>query len=832
MIKEKILTNGLKVLSYKKNSYPVVSIQLYVRIGGALENDNESGFSHLTEHLVFKSTKKFPDNSVMQTSAWLGGNINAYTEYDSTCFFITLPSKHLEKGLEIISELVMNANFNDEEFYKEKQVVIQEKYQYEDDPEDSFIEAIAKDYFTKNRYGKPILGEYKILENAKPQQLRDFYKKYYRPNNAFLLVTGDFEENTLYKKTEKYFGNWTKKAIKKIPYQNDDWKSGFRFVKKDIQDDYLGFVFPELSEKNPESHILSAAFSMFAGGKKSRLYERLFTKEQLIDAIKIQSLAGVNDGISIIMVLPKNGASLTKIFDIFIEERNKILKNGFTIEELSDYKKEQIFNFRYSKEYMENLGMSIGMEEILSTYKNYDKFPEKISSITLKKLNEVVKKYLVDDKLSIYQMGKNKLNYKKKKSLIKTDRIFAKDVWENQITSGAKLIFKKVKNAETVGIAITLPISQFNEYKGIRGINATTATMLLYGNQKRSYEEILNYTRKNGIAITVSSKTDCTTIKAKCFKEDLSKTFDILSDILFTSTFPKKHFENIQKTKISLLKKIKNYPQYYSLKLWKEFYFGKESNMLGMENSATAMKKISLSKVKDWYKTHYLAQNMNIAVVGDFDFSEVYSYIDEYFNKFKRIDYSVEKKVIYKEPEENFKIKRNNLTQAYVNIGGNAPKFDEKNSVAFFILSEILGGNADPILFNEIREKRSWAYAIDLDYEKTDLIGFFLINAIVENKFYNQTVDTIVEILTKGIDKKLISDYLPKIKTYIKGQRILAEEGVLTLASALSNILFLNKDYQYHINWQKRLDAVSTEDIMDVAKEYFTKDKLFTSVLR
>ena len=337
MIKENILENGLKIISYQKKSNPLVSIQLYIRIGTAQEKDNESGFAHLTEHLVFKSTKKYPNNKIMETAAWLGGNINAYTEYDSTCFYITLPSNQLEKGMEIISELGINANFSDEEFYNEKQIVIQEKNQYDDDPEDSFVETIAKTYFKKNRYGKPILGETKSLNSAKPEELRKFYKKYYRPNNAFLLISGDFEEDKLLQTVKKYFGDWKQKKVVKIPYYQDSWKSGFHFIKKNIEDDYLAFVFPELSGRDFASYPLSAALNIFAGGKKSRLYKRLFIKEQLIDGIKIHSLAGINNGISIIIIIPKNGADLEKIIDIFNEELQKIRQYGFALEPLPIY---------------------------------------------------------------------------------------------------------------------------------------------------------------------------------------------------------------------------------------------------------------------------------------------------------------------------------------------------------------------------------------------------------------------------------------------------------------------------------------------------------------
>ncbi len=801
-------------------------------MGAALETDNESGYSHLTEHLVFKSTKKFPDNKIMETAAWIGGNINAYTEFDSTCFYITLPADKLEQGIEIISELGQNANFNDEEFYSEKQVVLQEKYQYEDDTEDSFIENIAKHYFDKNRYGKPILGTKESLNNATPQKLRDFYNKYYRPNNSFLVITGDFQAKTLYKTVEKYFGNWKKKKVNKIPYQKDNWKSGFKFFKKSIEDNYLAFVFPEFNENDKNSWFLSAAINMFASGKKSRLYKRLFIKEQLVDSIKIQSIAGVNDGISIIIVIPKNKASLNRIIDVFYEELEKVIKTGFTQDELEKYKKEQIYNFRYSKEYMEALAMSIGMEEVLSSYKNFEKYTEHINAITLENVSEISRKYMTEETLYIYQTGKNKIEYKRRKPLLSSSKIIPKDVWETQIASGTKIIFKKSDKSETVGIAVSLPVSQLYEDVQHRGINSFTLAMLLYGNQKRNYEDFLNYARDNGIAVSVSARMDSSLIKIKCFKENIDKAINLLSDMLFLPTFPKEHFENLKNTNLSMLSKIKNYPNYYSVRLWKEFYFGKNSNLISSEGLASTIKKISLKKIKEWYHTHYIPQNMNIAVVGDFNFEKVYSFLEENFNTQPYRDYRHSKKIILSIPEKRYKEKNINLTQAYINFGGKGLTLQDKNQTAFAVLSQILGGNADPILFKEIREKRSWAYSVDFDIVKTTDLGYFLINAIVEKKYYKKTISLIKEILTNQIDKNLVDYYLPRLKTYIKGQKIMDEESVLSQAISLSQLSSIGKDYSYYLNWEKRLNGVSTKMILDVSAKIFKEENFYVYVLR
>jgi len=302
-IKSKTLKNGLKIITAKDGSNPLISIQLYVRMGSCWETKEEAGFSHFTEHLLFKSTEKFPDGIISERASFLGGQLNAYTEFDSICFYLTLPSRFTDEGLDIISQLVLHSNYSDKDFSFERNVVIEELKQYRNDPEEFFIEEIPKYYLKKNPYRNPIIGNEEILNNATPNNLRSFYKKWVVPNNCFLVVSGDYD-NDLMTQIESYFSEWQ--------YS----------LQKDISNDYLAFVFPELSENNPDSHAQSLIIKAFAYGRNSQLYDRLFRKDKLIDTIKIHSLSGILNGMTILLILPKKNADLNKIIDSFLEVKS------------------------------------------------------------------------------------------------------------------------------------------------------------------------------------------------------------------------------------------------------------------------------------------------------------------------------------------------------------------------------------------------------------------------------------------------------------------------------------------------------------------------------
>ena len=185
--------DNLKIIYAIDKTNPVVSVQLFIKTGSAKENDNEAGYSHLLEHLVFKSTDKYPANSINDKAAEIGSSINAYTEYDLTCFSINTLSEYVNIAIELLLELAFKSNFNDYDFKNERKVVLEEMKQYQNDPEDFFIEQIPPIVLKNNPYSKSIIGNKNSLLNATADDLRAFYKKHYKTENAFLCIAGDIE---------------------------------------------------------------------------------------------------------------------------------------------------------------------------------------------------------------------------------------------------------------------------------------------------------------------------------------------------------------------------------------------------------------------------------------------------------------------------------------------------------------------------------------------------------------------------------------------------------------------------------------------------------------
>ncbi len=200
----KILTNGLEVISVQDSSNAVLCLQLYIRTGSVQENKNQRGYSHFIEHLSFKSTLDFPSNGISRYASGLGGMLNAFTDFDCTCYYLMLPSEKLKEGLHILAELAFKSTFSKEDVETEKDIILEEIKQYQNDPETDFLDYIQSTYYQKSPLKYPILGNPDSVSQADFAALSRFYRQRYLPENSFLVICGDFCDEELSCYLDKY----------------------------------------------------------------------------------------------------------------------------------------------------------------------------------------------------------------------------------------------------------------------------------------------------------------------------------------------------------------------------------------------------------------------------------------------------------------------------------------------------------------------------------------------------------------------------------------------------------------------------------------------------
>jgi predicted Zn-dependent peptidase len=242
-IREKKLNNGLTLITIKRDT-ELFSLNLGIKAGSLIEGKDEKGITHFIEHMLFKGTTKRNNEELNKELELIGGEYNAYTEFNSTVYTINALNVELEKSLEIVSDMILNSKFEQEEIDKEKSVVLSEIDSKNDDLEYLCIKKTFEMAFEKSNLKYDILGIEKDIKNFTKKQIVEYYKKYYIPSNAYMIIVSNFEHDYVLGKVEENFGKWIDSIIKNVPIIAEKNKSGIKFTyKNECEQSNIAYLF-------------------------------------------------------------------------------------------------------------------------------------------------------------------------------------------------------------------------------------------------------------------------------------------------------------------------------------------------------------------------------------------------------------------------------------------------------------------------------------------------------------------------------------------------------------------------------------------------------------
>jgi zinc protease len=282
-VTETRLANGLQVLLLCNNKAPVVSVQIWYKVGAGSEPLGQSGLAHLTEHLMFRGTQKYGPKQFSRLVQKHGGQDNAFTGRDYTAYYENIASDRLVIALDLESDRMTGLMVDNDKFFTERKVVQEERrLRINDDPSASLFEEVIASTFKSHPYQRPITGWMEDLEGLLPSDFQFFYRKYYQPSNATLVVVGDFEKDRLLSMIEKRFGlipkgdNFKPISIKEPPQEAD-----IRIVlRREAQLPFVALAYHVPSFPHADSFTLEVMSQILAGGKSSRMHEKMVYREQ------------------------------------------------------------------------------------------------------------------------------------------------------------------------------------------------------------------------------------------------------------------------------------------------------------------------------------------------------------------------------------------------------------------------------------------------------------------------------------------------------------------------------------------------------------------------
>src|SRR5262249_54399445 len=276
--KKFVLPNGLTLIVHEDRSAPVASVQAWCGTGSIYEDDKlGAGLSHILEHMLFKGTKTQKANDIAQKIQDVGGYINAYTSFDRTVFWIDVPKDGVPTALAVLSDAMMNSTLPPEEYNKEQEVIRREFAMNLDDPDRMASLLLFETAYQKHPYRLPVIGEMEIYNQLTQEQVMQYYKTRYVPNNLTFIVVGDVEADKIHQKLADYFKDYPEKSFKPVFVPKEPPQLGRREVHNEFATELsrlaLAWHIPEIT--NPDVPALDLLAGILGDGRSSRLYRRV-----------------------------------------------------------------------------------------------------------------------------------------------------------------------------------------------------------------------------------------------------------------------------------------------------------------------------------------------------------------------------------------------------------------------------------------------------------------------------------------------------------------------------------------------------------------------------
>lgn len=402
---EASLANGLKVILLENHKAPLVTIQVWYRVGSRNEPWGKTGLSHLLEHMMFKGSKRFRAEDFVRMIRENGGHNNAFTSRDYTAYFVNMSADHVAVPLELEADRMGNAIFDEKEFATEKKVVIEERrLRTEDNPQSYLYEQVFATAYQVHPYHWPIIGWMEDLERITLADVKAYYHRYYKPSNAFLVVAGDFNRKELLTQIEKAFGQLPAGQHLDDEVSREPSQPGERriTVKREgfVPSLMLGYHVPNLN--NPDSYILQVIETILSRGKSSRLHERLVRKEQIaLSAEANHPLLSRDAGLFLVSADALAEKDLPTLEKTMNEEIERLQKEPVSPEELNKVKNQLEAAFIYGQDSIFHQAMVLAQWEAAANWKALDDYLPAIHRVTDYDIMRVARQYLTPDNRTV-----------------------------------------------------------------------------------------------------------------------------------------------------------------------------------------------------------------------------------------------------------------------------------------------------------------------------------------------------------------------------------------------------------------------------------------------
>jgi zinc protease len=864
-----VLPNGLTLVVHEDHSDPIAHIDITYHVGSAREEIGKSGFAHFFEHMMFQGSDHVADEQHFKIVTESGGTLNGSTNTDRTNYFQTVPSNQLEKVLWLEADrmgFLLDA-VTQQKFEIQRETVKNERGQRIDNvPYGQGFELMAKNLYP---YGHPYswltIGYIEDLNRVNVNDLKNFFLRWYGPNNATLTIGGDVDTKQVVKLVEKYFGTIPAgPKVENMPSMVPQLDK-HRFVS--YVDNYARLPmmvksYITVPNYDKDMAALDCLAEILGQGNNSVFYQQLVKKQLALQASAFHTNYELSGDFTI-RVIPYPGKSLANMFYLIDNALDSFEARGVTDDDIAKFKGNyesntinslqsvagkvsQLAAFQTFTGNPNMIGKDLAMyravtkEDVMRVYNKYIKHRHCVVMSVLTKGQEKMitgdDNYVINkDNYVAPQYGYDGLKYVKAKdnfdrSVIPPSGpnpvVKVPAFWKKDLDGGIKVIGTQNDELSIVNMSIKIPgghLLQANDLSKA-GLASFVATMLNQDTKKRTAEEFSKELQKLGSTISVFSGTDGISFQVFSLKKNLDATLALLEERMLSPRFTEDAFNRLKRQRLESFKQLKSQPASIASNVYNVLTYG-PNNILGISQNGTeeTVKNITLQDIQGYYDNNMTSDNTSVVIVGDVKQDEILpklSFLSKLPNK--KITLPAVPPAVVPDKARIYIVDVKNAAQSEFRVGyATNLKYDATGDYYRANLMNFnLGGGFNSRLNINLREDKGWTYGASSFFSGDKYSGGYLFSSGIKASATDSALSEVIREMKEFVTNGVKPDELTFEKNALGQVDALRYETGFQKAGFIGRILDYNLPADFVDKQNEILKNISKADIDAIAKKW------------
>jgi zinc protease len=861
-ITEYQLDNGLRVLLFPDTSRPTVTVNLTVFVGSRHEGYGETGMAHLLEHMVFKGTPTHPN--IPKALQERGARFNGTTWVDRTNYFETLPASdaNLEFAIRLEADRLVNSFIKREDLLSEMTVVRNEFEMGENSPTRVLQQRIMAAAFEWHNYGKATIGNRSDIERVPIENLQAFYRKYYQPDNAMLVVAGQFDEAKALEYIRKYFGAIPRPERKlATTYTEEPPQDGERLVTLRRVGDVgaVGVAYHIPAGPHEEHPALEVLAQILTAPPSGRLYK------ELVEAKKATSVSGSayafhDPGVLMIMAEVRRENSLDDARDTLLGVLDRVAREGVTAEEVERAKRRILSARELAASNTSQLAVALSEWAALGDWRLYFIHRDRIENVTAEQVNAAARKYLLRNNrtvgLYIPTQQPERVAIPATpdvKTLVQgyTGRgpVAAGEAFDAtpanveartrriKLADGVQLVLlPKKTRGEAVHVLVTLRYGNEENLKNLVAAAQVLPDLMIRGTRTHTYQQLRDELDRLQARLTAFGGTGTATFAVETKRANLAAVLELLRQVLREPALAESEFEVLKRQTLARLEQSRSDPQTLArLTLMRQLSpYGQEDvrYVATVDEAIAQTRAMTVEQVRRLHREYLGGHAGEVAVVGDFDVDNTVQLLTRTFADWKptqpyaRIAYTARTD----RPGGKQTILTPDKANATYMAGLVVPMRDDDPDYPALVLANYIlgGGTLSSRLGDRVRQKEGLSYGISSRYGASsfDKRATFTIGAICNPQNMDRLEACVQEELERFLRDGVTDAELQRAKEGYLQQLRLSRTNDRSLAVLLANTAEQGRTMAYYADLEKKIEALTPGQVRDALRTHVDPKKL------